>query len=78
MGPSNIFLCVAKDLTIRGFRASSGRTWIPEMQREVGAWIGAGRLTHEETIVEGLERAPEAMAMMMRGDTVGKTVVRIA
>ena len=77
-GPRNIFLCVAKDLTIRGFRASSWPDLIPEMQREVAGWIRDGRLTYEETVVEGLERAPEAMAMMMRGDTVGKTVVRIA
>jgi NADPH-dependent curcumin reductase CurA len=77
-GPGNIFLCVAKDLTIRGFRASSWPQRIPEMQREVAGWIREGRLKYEETIVEGLERAPEALAMLMRGDTVGKTVVRIA
>jgi NADPH-dependent curcumin reductase CurA len=28
-------------------------------------------------VVEGLERAPEALARLMRGDTVGKTLVRI-
>jgi NADPH-dependent curcumin reductase CurA len=77
-GPSNIFLCVAKDLTIRGFRASSWPHLIPEMQREVAGWIREGRLKYEETIVDGLERAPEALAMLMRGDTIGKTVVRIA
>jgi NADPH-dependent curcumin reductase CurA len=76
-GPSNIFLCVAKDLTIRGFRASSWPDLIPEMQRDVAGWLRAGRLKYEETVVEGLERAPEALAMLMRGDTVGKTVVRI-
>jgi NADPH-dependent curcumin reductase CurA len=76
-GPSNVFLCVAKDLTIRGYRASSWPHLIPEMQREVSGWIRAGRLEYEETIVDGLERAPEALAMLMRGDTVGKTVVKI-
>jgi NADPH-dependent curcumin reductase CurA len=77
MGPANIFLCVAKDLTIRGFRASSWPDLIPEMQREVAGWMRAGSLAYEETVVEGLERAPEALAMLMRGDTVGKTVVRV-
>jgi NADPH-dependent curcumin reductase CurA len=77
-GPGNIFVCVAKDLIIRGFRASSWPDLIPEMQREVAGWLGTGRLRYEETIVDGLERAPEALAMLMRGDSVGKTVVRIA
>jgi NADPH-dependent curcumin reductase CurA len=77
-GPGNVFLCVAKDLTIRGYRASSWPHLIPEMQREVAGWLRDGRLTYEETIVAGLEHAPEALAMLMRGQTVGKTVVRIA
>ena len=76
-GPSNIFLCVAKDLTIRGYRASSWPHLISEMQREVGRWLSDGRVKHEETVVEGLENAPCALAMLMRGDTRGKTVVRI-
>lgn len=77
-GPRNLFLAVAKDLTIRGFRASSHADLIPEMQGEVGRWLRDGKIKHEETIVDGLENAPRALAMLMRGDTVGKTVVRIA
>jgi hypothetical protein len=48
------------------------------MQREVGAWLRDGRLQWRETVVEGLERAPEALRRMLAGDTVGKTLVRIA
>jgi NADPH-dependent curcumin reductase CurA len=49
-----------------------------EMQRAVTQWLAAGRLRHRETIVNGLERAPEALARMLTGDTIGKTLVRIA
>jgi NADPH-dependent curcumin reductase CurA len=77
-GPSNLFLCVANDLTIRGFRGSSNVHLLPEMTREVGGWLRDGSLRYRETVVEGLERAPEALAGLLRGDNTGKTLVKIA
>jgi NADPH-dependent curcumin reductase CurA len=77
-GPTNLFLCVAKDLTVRGFRGSSHVDLFDEMRREVGAWYRDGLIKHQETIVEGLEHAPEALAGVMRGTNVGKTLVRIS
>jgi NADPH-dependent curcumin reductase CurA len=46
-------------------------TWV------VGAWVRDGRLRYRETIVDGLARAPEAPAGLMRGDNTGKALVRI-
>ncbi|HUJ91582.1 MAG TPA: NADP-dependent oxidoreductase [Gaiellaceae bacterium] len=76
-GPRNLFMVVAKNLTIRGFRGSSNVDLLPDMTREVGAWLREGRLRYRETIVEGLEHAPEALAALMRGDNTGKMLVRI-
>jgi NADPH-dependent curcumin reductase CurA len=76
-GPRNLFRLVANDLTVRGFRGSSYAHLIDEMQAELGGLLRAGRLRYRETVVEGLERAPDALARLMRGDTIGKTVVRI-
>jgi NADPH-dependent curcumin reductase CurA len=76
-GPRNLFLTVANDLTIRGFRGSSNVDLLPEMTREVGAWLHDGRIRYRETIVDGLEHAPEALAGLMRGDNTGKTLVHI-
>jgi len=77
-GPRNLFLTVANDLTIRGFRGSSNVHLLPEMTREVGGWLRDGRLRYRETVVEGLEQAPEALAGLLRGDNTGKTLVHIA
>ena len=78
-GPSNLFLLVAKDLEVRGFRGSSHVDLLDEMQRELGALAArAADCAGSETVVEGLEHAPDALARMMRGETVGKTLVRIA
>jgi NADPH-dependent curcumin reductase CurA len=77
LGPCNLFQAVANDLTLRGFRGSSYVDHMAQMQREVGRWLSEGRLRYRETIVDGLERAPEALVRMLGGATIGKTLVRI-
>jgi NADPH-dependent curcumin reductase CurA len=77
-GPANLFQTTANDLTLRGFRGSSHLHRMGDMVRDVSAWLADGRLRYRETIVDGLERAPEALARMLAGDTIGKTLVRIA
>jgi NADPH-dependent curcumin reductase CurA len=77
-GPDNLFQTVVNDLTLRGFRGSSYVHRMGDMQRDVAAWLRAGVLHCRETVVDGLERAPEALVRMLAGATVGKTLVRIA
>jgi NADPH-dependent curcumin reductase CurA len=77
-GPANLFQATANDLTLRGFRGSSYLHRMADVARDVGGWLAAGRVRYRETVVEGLERAPEALARMLAGDTIGKTLVRIA
>jgi NADPH-dependent curcumin reductase CurA len=74
----NLFQAVANDLTLRGFRGSSYVEHRPAFERDVGAWLREGRIRYRETIVDGLERAPEAMVDLLSGRTTGKTLVRIA
>jgi NADPH-dependent curcumin reductase CurA len=76
-GPANLFQATANNLTLRGFRGSSYVDRMPEMQREVAAWLRDGRLRYRESVVDGLERAPEALARMLAGEMIGKTLVRI-
>jgi NADPH-dependent curcumin reductase CurA len=77
-GPGNLFQATANDLTLRGFRGSSNLHLMEPMQRQVGEWLRSGRLVYRETVVDGLEHAPEALVRVLSGDTVGKTLVRIA
>ena len=48
-----------------------------QAQRELAGHLAAGRLVYRETIVDGLENAPEALMRMLAGDTTGKTLVRV-
>jgi NADPH-dependent curcumin reductase CurA len=77
-GPANLFQATANELMLRGFRGSSHLHRMADMVREVSSWLADGRLSYRETIVDGLERAPEALARTLAGETIGKTLVRIA
>ena len=77
-GPRNLFQAVSNDLTLRGFRGSSYLHRFADARREIGGWLADGRLQYRETIVDGLERAPEALVRTLSVDATGKTLVRIA
>ena len=44
----------------------------------MGRWLADGLVKTRETVFDGLERAPEALVSMLAGETVGKTLVRVA
>ena len=76
-GPGNLFQATANDLTLRGFRGSSHLDRMDDVMRQLGGWLAVGRLRYRQTIVDGLERSPEALVRMLAGETIGKTLVRI-
>jgi len=49
----------------------------PEAARQLGQWVGEGRVRSDVDIVEGLEQAPEALARLFTGANVGKQLVRL-
>jgi NADPH-dependent curcumin reductase CurA len=76
-GPRNLGMLVSKRLVLRGFLVRDHSHLAPEFAREVGGWLRDGRLVVRETVVDGLENAPDAFLGLLRGDNTGKMVVRI-
>jgi NADPH-dependent curcumin reductase CurA len=76
-GPRNMAMIVGKRLKLQGFLVSDHSHLLPEFVREVGGWLDAGKVEVRETVVDGLENAPEAFLGLLRGDNTGKMVVRI-
>ena len=76
-GVRNLFQAVANDLTLRGFRGSSYVDRRPAFELEVGAWLREGRIQASQTVVEGLEHAPEAIVDLLSGRTTGKALVHV-
>jgi NADPH-dependent curcumin reductase CurA len=75
--PRNLGLAITKRLTLRGFIVSDHWDRMPAMVAEVGGWLREGKLAHRETVVDGLDQAPEAFLSLLGGGNTGKMIVRI-
>ncbi len=62
---------------IKGFIVLDWFDRFPEAITRLGALVAEGKVKDRHTIVEGLERAPEACNMLFDGDNVGKLIVKL-
>jgi NADPH-dependent curcumin reductase CurA len=76
-GPRNLSFIVTKRLRVQGFIVIDHLGRYRDFVAEVGPWVADGRVAYRETVLEGIERAPEAFAGLFRGDNVGKMLVRV-
>ncbi len=76
-GPRNLALVIGKRLTLQGFIVSDHAGRQPQFSADMGQWLAAGRIKWQETVVEGLERAPQALIGLFQGENVGKMLVKI-
>ncbi|MGH8869187.1 MAG: NADP-dependent oxidoreductase [Actinomycetes bacterium] len=76
--PRNLALVIGKRITIAGFLVRDHHHLRADHLRDVGGWLREGRLTYEETVVDGIDHAPAAFLDMMRGANTGKMVVRLS
>ncbi|GLY20569.1 NADP-dependent oxidoreductase [Micromonospora sp. NBRC 101691] len=75
--PRNLALVIGKQLTLRGFLVNSYGHLREQFVREVSGWLRDGRLHHDETVVDGIENAPAAFLGLLRGENLGKMLVRL-
>jgi NADPH-dependent curcumin reductase CurA len=66
-----------KRLRVQGFIIFDYAPRFPEAIAQLGQWLAAGKLKDRQTVVEGLDRAPDALAMLFSGQNIGKTIVRL-
>jgi NADPH-dependent curcumin reductase CurA len=50
---------------------------MPDFVREVGTWLSEGRIKYRETVIEGIENAPGAFIGLLRGENLGKMLVKL-
>ncbi|WP_018907598.1 NADP-dependent oxidoreductase [Salinispora arenicola] len=75
--PRNLTMLISKRLTLRGFIVSDYGHLSEEFVQEVGSWLRDGKLSYDETIVDGIENAPAAFLGLLRGENLGKMLVRV-
>jgi hypothetical protein len=76
-GPRNMFLVVTKRLRIEGFIISDHFDRFGEFAREAAEWVRDGRLQYRETVIDGIENAPLAFLGLLRGENIGKMLVKV-
>ncbi|SCE67571.1 hypothetical protein GA0070216_101303 [Micromonospora matsumotoense] len=75
--PRNLALVIGKRLTLRGFLVGDHGGLREQFVAEVGGWLREGRLSYDETIVDGIGNAPDAFLGLLRGENLGKMLVRL-
>ncbi|MEU5956946.1 NADP-dependent oxidoreductase [Streptomyces sp. NPDC047525] len=77
-GPSNLFRAATHEATLRGMLVSSHFDLFPEWIGKAAGLLADGTLRTEQTVVEGIEQAPDAFLGVLRGANTGKMLVRLA
>jgi NADPH-dependent curcumin reductase CurA len=75
-GP-NLGFVVGKRVRIEGMIVSDKPERFAEWRDLASPWVKEGSLHYRETVVDGLENAPEALALLLRGSNFGKMLVRV-
>lgn len=77
VGPRNLWNLSVTRSDILAFMVSEELDLQPDFVREVGGWLAEGRLRYRETVRDSLENTLDAFLAMMRGENVGKMIVKL-
>jgi len=73
----NLRSLLVNRVKLQGFIVSDHMPLWPAALRELTQWHQEGRLRYHETVAHGLDNAPGAFVAMLRGDKLGKQVVKL-
>ena len=72
-----IMRIIAARIRVQGFLVIDYQSRMGEFYRDMGAWIASGAIKSHDTIVDGLEQAPDAFLGLFSGANTGKMLVRL-
>jgi NADPH-dependent curcumin reductase CurA len=76
-GPRNIIMVVGKSIKMQGFIVTQFAHLQPQFLADMGGWIAQGRIKWEETVFDGIEKAPDAFIGLFSGANTGKMLVKL-
>jgi NADPH-dependent curcumin reductase CurA len=76
-GPRNLAYVIGKSLKMQGFIVSDFLDMVPQFFADMSDWIAAGKIKWQETVVDGIENAPQAFLGLFTGENIGKMLVRL-
>jgi hypothetical protein len=76
-GPTNYINLLIRRGRMEGFIILDYFDRFLAAQAEMAGWLASGQVKSAEHIVEGLERAPEALNLLFTGGNTGKVIVKV-
>lgn len=76
-GPSNYLTLLVNRGRMEGFIILDYLDRFPDAQIEMAGWITEGKIKSSEHVVEGLEKAPDALNLLFSGGNTGKVIVAL-
>jgi len=76
-GPANYVNLIRVRGRMEGFLILDYFDRLPAAQAEMAGWLAEGKVKSAEHVVEGLERAPEALNLLFTGGNIGKVIVKV-
>ncbi|HSV03521.1 MAG TPA: NADP-dependent oxidoreductase [Phenylobacterium sp.] len=76
-GPSNLALLIGKNLRMEGFIVSHHFDLMPKFIEDLSGWVREGKVKWQETVFEGIDKAPDAFLGLFTGENVGKMLVKL-
>lgn len=73
----NLAHVIINRLSLRGYLVLDHYDLLPEFTAEMTRWIAEGRIKWRDTVVEGLDNAPNAFLGLFSGDNFGKMLVKL-
>ncbi|MUV59651.1 NADP-dependent oxidoreductase [Halobacterium sp. CBA1126] len=77
-GPRKLPQLIAARARVQGLLVGDYAPRFAEASEQLAEWVATGEITHRETVVDGLENAPDAFLGLFSGDNIGKQVVGVS
>jgi len=76
-GPQNYMYLILKGARMQGFLVLHYMDKFPQAIGEISGWLQSGALKPHETVIEGLDKAPETLQGLFTGLNRGKLILKV-
>lgn len=78
VGPRKLPQLISVRAKVQGLLVSDYATRFETASKQLVEWVDSGDISHRESVVDGLENAPDAFLGLFSGDNIGKQVVAVS
>jgi len=76
-GPRHFMTILENDARVEAILIEKYQDQLESAIEKLDRWVAEDKIQHRQTIVEGLERAPEAFIGLFDGENIGKQLVKV-